>query len=1024
MGDQKTSRCGGEQRVDAYMNGAAGLSKAATTLGLLLAVVCVGQISASPDARELLGPRVRVDARIARPRTDTQPSADGHAEEILTLLPAAADEKSGDGEKKEKTEKDKKTKPAKKGAVLGKPATGAATGAPDASMFKPFRRSPDQAVPVPQFVSAADTLSGRAEAEAEGEGVKGGRPIHTNKFWSQLVIGDGDSPVHAMPFVVKCQKDDPTGGGYRLLVSHQYKHLGPGRLAPDGIQFYYTPFEPSIAFAVSEALTTKEVVDYDMFGAHLQLRRSKIKEGGVTFPIVQGMAYITAVYSGGDVTPRLMLLFPVVWAAQRDESGQLVAIEGMPTWPEDIDVDVSVRAADAASAEHVTTALVQLTHNQQVWKLWFIEEKQDAAPNTPFQLVYDDKSKSIQGSRSFSGTVRAALLADTPSSPELQPMPSTVQRLTVPQRERLLDKHVGVWPLGAHLDVFAPDTEEDMYGYRFRWKTGSREAGSGAERKSPQLLHMAFPHQVKSGVDASDGARVTKYVTEGPTKGSMTAVVGNEWTMRVKGVPASSIGFLPPDEHMTAEHQAEIKAIVEQDIAAYDVMLHAMLPDYYWTGKQVQKLAYLCLIATKLLGKSAAVTSGCVGKLERALGCVVNHGECEKGPPALRYDESWGGVVSSGGLSGDLDDMISTDFGNALYNDHHYHFGYFVVSAAVLAYMQPQWAANKTNKAFVETLIRDVSTSADDDPHFPPFRSFSWMDGHSWSRGIIPSNDGKDAESVSEEMNWHFGLCMWGKVMGDSALEALGTTMLHMASASIREYFLMSPDNGNHPAAFVKNRVSGILFENKVDYATWFGDNTEYIHGIQMLPVTPALPLMRTREFVYHEWTDRLSDLPILKAAEWTTWTSILMLNYATLNKADAYTVLRSVPLDTGLSRSWALYWTASRPPPPSKQPKQPQQLPALPDSAIAITSTSTSTASNQTQALPIPHEPEGVCVRYLGGIFAEDAKSGTAACCPAQCGHRGCGGRRCRRARPGKASCCPPFGAVCGAAGFAPCMM
>lgn len=29
-------------------------------------------------------------------------------------------------------------------------------------------------------------------------------------------------------------------------------------------------------------------------------------------------------------------------------------------------------------------------------------------------------------------------------------------------------------------------------------------------------------------------------------------------------------------------------------------------------------------------------------------------------------------------------------------------------------------------------------------------------------------------------------------------------------------------------------QVTGIYFESKVDYTTWFGTNVEYIHGIQV----------------------------------------------------------------------------------------------------------------------------------------------------------------------------------------------
>lgn len=30
------------------------------------------------------------------------------------------------------------------------------------------------------------------------------------------------------------------------------------------------------------------------------------------------------------------------------------------------------------------------------------------------------------------------------------------------------------------------------------------------------------------------------------------------------------------------------------------------------------------------------------------------------------------------------------------------------------------------------------------------------------------------------------------------------------------------------------DQVTGIFFESKIDYTTWFGDNVEYIHGIQV----------------------------------------------------------------------------------------------------------------------------------------------------------------------------------------------
>lgn len=125
--------------------------------------------------------------------------------------------------------------------------------------------------------------------------------------------------------------------------------------------------------------------------------------------------------------------------------------------------------------------------------------------------------------------------------------------------------------------------------------------------------------------------------------------------------------------------------------------------------------------------------------------------ECNGAPLGLYYDASWHGVASREGFS-DLG-CRNADFGNACYNDHHYHFSYFVVSAAVLVKLKPEFSTNQPFVSFVDTLIRDTANPSSQDLHFPTFRSFDWFDLHSWSRGVIPSADGKDQESTSEELN-------------------------------------------------------------------------------------------------------------------------------------------------------------------------------------------------------------------------------------------------------------------------------
>jgi endo-1,3(4)-beta-glucanase len=81
-----------------------------------------------------------------------------------------------------------------------------------------------------------------------------------------------------------------------------------------------------------------------------------------------------------------------------------------------------------------------------------------------------------------------------------------------------------------------------------------------------------------------------------------------------------------------------------------------------------------------------------------------------------------------------------------------------------------------------------------------------------------------------------------------------GNLMLAIQARSFNNYFYLQDNNTNHPQRFIGNKVTGILFENKVDYATYFGVAPELIHGIHMLPLSPASVLLRARPFVQQEW--------------------------------------------------------------------------------------------------------------------------------------------------------------------------
>jgi endo-1,3(4)-beta-glucanase len=155
-----------------------------------------------------------------------------------------------------------------------------------------------------------------------------------------------------------------------------------------------------------------------------------------------------------------------------------------------------------------------------------------------------------------------------------------------------------------------------------------------------------------------------------------------------------------------------------------------------------------------------------------------------------------------------------------------------------------------------------------------------------------------------------YALKMWGRTVGDSNLEARGNLQLAIPARSLQNYFLYTADNTAEPGNFIGNKVSGILFENKIDHTTYFGANPEYIQGIHMLPLLPSSTLTRTQTFVQQEWDTYFSN----GRAEAVVggWKGILFANYAIVNPVAAWQFFSGSGfdaswLDGGASQTWYL---------------------------------------------------------------------------------------------------------------------
>lgn len=430
-----------------------------------------------------------------------------------------------------------------------------------------------------------------------------------------------------------------------------------------------------------------------------------------------------------------------------------------------------------------------------------------------------------------------------------------------------------------------------------------RIAGTSTSGKT---LMFCLPHHVTNFSDAMRSQPIVCQL-DSTIKGLMNGYITNFYEMKIT-IP-DSLEFLPfttiSNKNERWQYSEEVLQYIKKAAAVEvkgDVLNESNLDSMYFSGKILAKYAWI-LYCCQYIIKAPEFVSILLPKLKEAIGRFVQNTQILP----LAYDKTWGGLISSG--------SSSQDFGNSFYNDHHFHYSYHVITAAILAKVDEdvgsgEWLSQ--NRTWVENLIRDFANPSEKDRHFPAFRSFDWFNGHSFAKGLFESGDGKDQESSSEDVNASYALKLWGLATNNKSLIELSNVQLGILRTSVNSYFLYSDDNKVMPPSFVPNKVSGILFENKVDHTTYFGNELQYIQMIHAIPITPASSFVRTPRFVEEEWKQKL--VPILNDVK-DGWKGIIMLNAALFNPQlsfEFFTKSNEVCLDNGQSLTWSLAYSGA----------------------------------------------------------------------------------------------------------------
>jgi endo-1,3(4)-beta-glucanase len=194
------------------------------------------------------------------------------------------------------------------------------------------------------------------------------------------------------------------------------------------------------------------------------------------------------------------------------------------------------------------------------------------------------------------------------------------------------------------------------------------------------------------------------------------------------------------------------------------------------------------------------------------------------------------------------------NFGNGFYNDQHFHYGYHIYAAAIVAHFRPEWGRRHWEQVLL--LVRSIANPSREDNAFPLFRHKDWYQGNSWASGIPlpPYLNGKNQESSSEAIAAYEAVALYGKVMEEAWRNAMsskqgiakeimqvGQLMAATELRSASKYWHVrqnDPKEKIYPAEYSEN-VVGILWQSMAQFGTWFGTANYLPYGIQLLPLTP-----------------------------------------------------------------------------------------------------------------------------------------------------------------------------------------
>ncbi len=614
-------------------------------------------------------------------------------------------------------------------------------------------------------------------------------------------------------------------------------------------------------------------------------------------PIVRGMPYVTMFYN--NVIPGIYFPAPAVWKVN--------------------DIIAAANQTFTGTEFKVQTVLGDPgLFRSQTWMLF---------SSQPITLQFSQGAQTLGliGQTNFTGYIRAANLTyfNDPNAGD------TTSRM------QLLRAYAKFVPIKGEVGASIPNgSGTATMNFNF---TRYNEGGLSGD----SLLMMALPHH--ADILQGSTTNILKYQV---LKGNMSEVRTKTWTM-TEQLPGYS--WSPKSgglANVPLSWCDTLNYYVNGDFVHFNRQYQWM--DIYSAGKTLARLGRIIEIADELYDRDQSryasmqpLASRMRDSLQIFLGRWLNGNSSiysdgiSYHKDSLLYDTKFKGIISSRSHDS-LNLTNGIDFGSALYNDHHFHYGYLLYASAVLAKKNASWFTANSNyySNRVVDLAREVANPSRSDNYFALQRYKDWYDGNSWANGLVPYGGGKNQESSSEAANCWYGLYLFGLAMNNASPNAQysnmmnqGQLMLSQEARAINKYYYANQTNPVYPTVYTNQfKTVTNLYQGRLDASTFFGSVNYYATGIQVVPVTPVTEQLWNNvsfaQQIYDYSPNGLKFTPCFDS----TNTNITVWNWTTINvgvQATAYpqTALNfwkfyghnNINFDNGSSQSNVMYWILTR---------------------------------------------------------------------------------------------------------------